>query len=230
MVTAQLVMGDHVKYDVRKDFTPIIEISKDTILFIAVNGSLSITNHKELVTAIRDGRVKSYATPGNGSPMNMVGEYYKKETGADIVQIPYRGNAPAIAALISGEVPMMVTSALPVLPYLQDGRVVVIGAASNNRSPFLPNVPTLAEQGLTKADFSGWFGIFGPANMNPKIVTELNKHINEVLKDQEVRERMLALAHTPAGGTPENMSKQLISLFNKFQSNIKRFNIDINAE
>jgi tripartite-type tricarboxylate transporter receptor subunit TctC len=162
--------------------------------------------------------------------MNIVGEYYKKETGADIVQIPYRGNAPAIAALISGEVPVMITSALPVLPYLQDGRVVVIGAASNNRSPFLPNVPTLAEQGLTKADFSGWFGIFGPAGMNNELVKMLNQHFNEILKDKEVREKILALAHTPAGGTPEQMYRLLNDLYKKFETNIKRFDIKVNAD
>jgi tripartite-type tricarboxylate transporter receptor subunit TctC len=230
IVTSQLIMGDRVKYDVRKDFTPIIEVSRDTVLFIAVNGSLGVTNHKELIAAIRDGRVKSYATPGSGSPMNMVGEYYKKETKADIVQIPYRGNAPAITALISGEVPMMITSALPVLPYLQDGRVVVIGAASNNRSPFLPNVPTLTEQGLAKADFSGWFGIFGPAGMNDELVKTLNRYLNEILKDKEVREKMLALAHTPAGGTSEQMSRLLSDLYKKFEKNIKKFDIKVNAD
>ena len=230
IVTSQLIMGDVVKYDVRKDFTPIIEVSKDTVLFIAVNGSLGIRNHQELLKAIQQGRVKSYATPGNGSPMNMVGEYYKKVTGADIVQIPYRGNAPAVTALLSGEVPVMITSALPVLPHLADNRIVVIAAASNNRSPFLPNVPTLEEQGLPKADFSGWFGMFGPRNMDPALVKELNQHFNEILKDNEVRERMLSLAHTPAGGTSAQMNRLLHDLYKKFDSNIKQFDIKVNAQ
>jgi tripartite-type tricarboxylate transporter receptor subunit TctC len=228
IVTSQLVMKNSVKYDVRKDFTPIIEVSRDTVLFIAVNGNLGITNHKELLAAIKEGKIKSYATPGHGSPMNIVGEYYKKEVGVDLIQVPYRGNAPAISALISGEVPMMITSALPVLPYLQNNQIKVIGAASNSRSPFLPNVPTLAEQGLTKADFSGWFGIFGPAGMDQRTVKELNRYFNEILQDSSVREKMLNLAHTPAGGTPEQMSKLLNDLYNKFSLNIKTFDIKIN--
>lgn len=230
IVTSQLIMGDVVKYDVRKDFTPIIEVSRDTVLFIAVNGKLGIQNHQDLLKAIQQGQIKSYATPGSGSPMNMVGEYYKKVIGVDIVQIPYRGNAPAIAALISGEVPVMITSALPVLPYLADGRVTVIGAASNSRSPFLPNVATLAEQGLPKADFNGWFGMFGPKGMDPALVRELNMHFNEILKDPTVRERMLSLAHTPGGGTPAQMNRLLHDLYKKFDNNIKQFDIKVNAQ
>lgn len=230
IVTSQLIMGDVVKYDVRKDFTPIIEVSRDTILFIAVNGKLGIRNHQDLLKAIQQGQIKSYATPGSGSPMNMVGEYYKKATGADIVQIPYRGNAPAVTALLSGEIPVMITSALPVLPHLADEKIIVIGAASNSRSPFLPNVATLAEQGLPKADFSGWFGIFGPKDMEPKLVKELNYHFNEILKDKEIKERMLSLAHTPAGGTSIQMNRLLHDLYKKFDSNIKQFDIKVNAQ
>jgi tripartite-type tricarboxylate transporter receptor subunit TctC len=230
IVTSQLIIGNNVKYDVRTDFTPIVEVSRDTVLFIAVKGSLGIRNHQDLLKSIQQGQIKSYATPGSGSPMNMVGEYYKKVTGVDIVQIPYRGNAPAIAALLSGEVPVMITSALPVLPYLADERIVVIAAASNNRSPFLPNVATLAEQGLPKADFSGWFGIFGPKDMDPKLVKELNYHFNEILKDKEIKDRMLSLAHTPGGGTPAQMNRLLQDLYKKFDTNIKQFDIKVNAQ
>lgn len=230
MVTSQLVMKNAVSYDVRKDFTPIIEISKNTVLYIAVNGSLGIKNHKDLQEKIKMGKIIAYATPGNGSPMNIVGEYYKNQTGLELSQVPYRGNAPAVIGLLSGDVPMMITSLLPIRDYISSKKIVVIGSASLERSYFLPEVPTLAEQGLEKADFSGWMAMFGPANMDSKLVNELNRHFNAILKDPEVVSRMLSLAHQPAGGTPENMSKLLIELFNRFESNIKRFNIKINAE
>jgi tripartite-type tricarboxylate transporter receptor subunit TctC len=88
----------------------------------------------------------------------------------------------------------------------------------------------LTEQGLAKADFSGWFGIFGPAGMNDELVKTLNRYLNEILKDKEVREKMLALAHTPAGGTSEQMSRLLSDLYKKFEKNIKKFDIKVNAD
>lgn len=230
IVTSQLTMKNSVPYDVRKDFTPIIEISKNTVLYIAVNGSLGIKNHKDLQKKIKSGEIKAYATPGSGSPMNIVGEYYKNQTGVNLSQVPYRGNAPAVVGLLSGDVPMIITSLLPIRDYINNKKIVVIGAASSERSYFLPDVPTLSEQGLEKADFSGWMAIFGPANMDPKIVNELNKHFNAILKDTDVISKMISLAHQPAGGTPEKMSKLLIELYDRFESNIERFNIKINAE
>jgi tripartite-type tricarboxylate transporter receptor subunit TctC len=230
IVTSQLVMKNSVTYDVRKDFTPIIEISKNTVLFIAVNSSLNAKNHKELLEKIKSGEVKAYATPGSGSPMNIVGEYYKNQIGMNLVQVPYRGNAPAVFGLLSGDVSMIITSLLPIRDHIENKKITVIGAASSQRSQFLPHVPTLHEQGLAKADFSGWMSIFGPANMDPKMINELNKHLNEILKDPEVIDKMLSLAHTPGGGTPEEMSKLVTDLYNRFESNIKKFNIKINAE
>lgn len=230
IVTSQLVMKNAVPYDVRKDFTPIVEISKNTVLFIVVNSAFNVKNHKDLLEKIKSGEIKSYATPGNGSPMNIVGEYYKNQTGADLVQVPYRGNAPAVVGLLSGDVPMMITSLLPIRDHIENKKITVIGAASSARSQFLPHVPTLAEQGLAKADFSGWMTIFGPANMDIKMTKELNRHFNEILKDAEVISKMLSLAHTPAGGTVEEAAKSVTDLYNRFDSNIKKFNIKVNAE
>jgi tripartite-type tricarboxylate transporter receptor subunit TctC len=181
-----------------------------------------------LLEAIRKGRIKTYATPGSGSPMNMVGEYYKKETGVDIIQVPYRGNAPAIIALLANEVEIMVTGLYPILPYLESGRVKIIGVASDKRSRLAPEVPTFNELGLSRADFSGWFALLGPKGMNKNQVQTLNKHLNEVLKDRDVISRINSMAYIISGGSPDDMSKSLEKLYYKFQNNIEKFEIKIN--
>lgn len=231
IVTTQLIISHAVKTNITTDFTPIVQITKDTVLVIAVNGNLGIRNHKDLTTAIQLRQVQFYGSPGNGSPMHMVGEYYKNATDSAIEQIAYKGNAPALMALLSGEVPMIVTSVLPVLPYIADGRIVVIGAASDSRSSFLPNVPTFAEQGLPKADFSGWMVLLGPKGMDQKVVAELNLHVNEILKDPEFKKRLSSLGQNPAGGTTAQQTSVLIQdLYDRFATNLEKFKIKIDAQ
>lgn len=230
IVTSKLLMGDKITYDLFKDFTPIIEVVSNTPLFIVVNSSTNIKSHKDLVDAIKQGRVRTYATPGSGSPMNMVGEYYKKEIGLDITQVPYRGNAPAITALLTNEVDIMITGLFPILPHLETKKVTIIAVASDKRSVFAPNVPTLFELGLSKADFSGWFALLGPAGMDSKTVDVINQLLNEILKDPEVIGRINNFAYTVGGGTSKDMERSLKHLYNKFDQNIKKFAIKVNVE
>lgn len=230
IVTSKLLMGDKITYDLFKDFTPIIEVVSNTPLFIVVNSSTNIKSHKDLVDAIKQGRVRTYATPGSGSPMNMVGEYYKKEIGLDITQVPYRGNAPAITALLTNEVDIMITGLFPILPHLETKKVTIIAVASDKRSVFAPNVPTLFELGLSKADFSGWFALLGPAGMDSKTVDVINQLLNEILQDPEVIGRINNFAYTVGGGTSKDMERSLKHLYNKFDQNIKKFAIKVNVE
>jgi len=230
IITSKFVLGDRISYDIFKDFTPIVKVIRETNLFIVVNSSTNVRTNKELIDAIKQGRIRSYATPGSGSPMNMVGEYYKKELGLDIVQVPYRGNFPAVTALLSNEVSMMITGLFPVISAIESKKVNVIAVASDKRSQFAPEIPTLSETGLTPADFSGWFALMGPAGMNSNIVNSLNYHINEILKDQEVRTKFSGLAYSTAGGSPKDMETAFRNLYNKFDNNIKKFKIIVNVE
>ena len=230
MVTSQLIMTHLVDYDVRKDFTPIVELTKDSILFISVRKSLGVTNHKELLEKIKSDEVKTYATPGNGSPMNILGEYYKHQTKSELKQIAYRGNPPAVRGFLSGEVDILIAGMPTIAPLLKDDRITVIGAPSNKRSQFLPDIPTFYEQGLSMADFSGWQAIFGPANMNPKVVKTLNKHFNEILQDKEVTTKLVGIYTIPAGGSSEDMKNSQNNLYNRYDTILKEFNITINVK
>ena len=230
LVTSQLVLSHLVKYDVRQDFTPIVELTKDSILFVSVRSSLNVKNHNELSTKIKSGEVKTYATPGNGSPMNIIGEYYKNQTNSTLKQIAYKGNPPAVRGFLVGEVDILIAGMPTIAPLLAKGEVTVIAAPSSKRSLFLPNVATFAEQGLDEADFSGWQAVFGPAGMDTKMVNALNKYFNEILSEPEIQTKLKKMYTIPAGGSPEDMSKSLLSLYDRFETIIKKNNIKINAQ
>lgn len=230
LVTSQLVLKHLVSYDVRKDFTPIVEVTKNSVLFLAVRPSLGVKDHKGLLEKIKAGEIKTYATPGNGSPMNMIGEYYKNQTGANLTQIAYKGNPPAVRGFLAGEVDILIGGALTMSPLLKDNKVVLIGGASQERSIFYPDVPTLAEQGLEPANFSGWMALFGPANMDPILVKTLNSYVNEVIKDPEVNKKLLDNYSIPAGGSSDDMKRSLLDLYDRFDTNLKKFDIKINVK
>lgn len=230
LVTSQLVLKNLVSYDVKKDFTPIVEVTKNSVLFLAVRPSLGVKDHKGLLEKIKSGEIKTYATPGNGSPMNMIGEYYKNQTGANLTQVAYKGNPPAVRGFLAGEVDILIGGALTMAPLLKDNKVVLIGGASAERSKFYPQIPTLAEQGLAPANFSGWMALFGPAKMDQKVVNALNNHVNAIIKSPEVSKKLLANYSIPAGGSPEDMRKSLNDLYQRFDYNLKNFNIKINVQ
>lgn len=227
-ITSAISNPLQIKYNVLTDFTPIIEVTTDTTMLLAVNSKFNITNVDELLNAIKNGKITNYSTPGKGSPMNMVGEYFKNVTNIEIDHIPYQGNAPAIRALLTGEAPFAISSGLSLLPYVKEGKVTVIGSATEKRSTFFPLVRTLHEQGLPEANFSGFFSLVGPKGMNSTIVYDLNKQINEILKDKEIIDLLTSLAHNPGGGSPADLKRKINSAYDQFSLILNRYKIKVN--
>ena len=206
--TAPLVLkpGTGAVYDPLTDFTPII-LAGTQSLFLVVNANAGITNMKDFVAAAKSGKVSSYASPGSGSPMHILGEMFNKAAGVKLQQIPYRGSGPAVIDLVSGQVPAFYTTLGPVAQYITNGRLINIGVADPKRSPLQPNVPTFAEGGVKGAEVGAWQGFMGPKGMPADIVRTLNGHFNEILKMPDVQARMNTLALIPTGGAPEELAK-----------------------
>ena len=226
MAIAPLVLkpGTGAVYDPLTDFTPII-LAGTQSLFVVANTSIGITNMKDLVASVKAGKVTSYASPGSGSPMHILGEMFNKSAGIKIAQVPYRGSGPAIVDLIGGHLPMMYTTLGPVAPHIASGKLINIGVADAQRSPLQPNVPTLAESGFKDAEVGAWQGFVGPKGMSPDIVKTLNTHFNEIIKMPDVVTRMTALALIPAGGDPSAISKVIASDYSRYGKIIKEAGI-----
>lgn len=166
-----------------KSFTPIGSVATLPLILVASNAS-GLTNLQDLIRAAqaKPGTL-SYASVGAGSMHNLTGEYLKSVLKLDILHVPYRGAALAAPDVIAGRVPLMFSGLASGAGWVRDKRVVAIGVTSPKRSAAMPNVPTLAEQGLPGFDSQGWVGLFGPAGMPPAIVAKLNAALRDALKD-----------------------------------------------
>lgn len=224
IATLVLKAGAGPTYDVLNDFTPIIQIGSQS-LFLVINTSTGITSVKDLVAAAKSGKVGTYASPGSGSPMHILGEMFNKSAGVKINQVPYRGSAPAVNDMLGGHVPFMYTTLGPVSQHVASGKMAVLAVADPQRSPLLPNVPTLSELGYKDADVGAWQALMGPKGMPDSVVKTLNTHMNEIIKMPDVLARMTAIATIPVGGDGAVLGRLNANDHNRYAKVIKEFNI-----
>ncbi|KQX86721.1 Bug family tripartite tricarboxylate transporter substrate binding protein [Variovorax sp. Root473] len=210
--------------DPAAELTSIVQLGGQS-LFVVATVSTGVSDVKQLVAKIKEGKVNSYASPGAGSPMHILGELFDRSAGVKVTQIPYRGSAPAVADLLGNQVPMMYSTLGPVAPYVKAGKLVVLGVADAKRSPFLPDVPTLAEQGYKGAEVGAWQALMGPKGMPAEVVQLLNRHVNEILKMPDVIARMDAIALAPVGGDPAQLARLVAGDYARYGKLVAEFGI-----
>lgn len=216
--------GVGAQYDVLNGFTPIL-LAGTSSLFAVATAQSGVKNMQELVAAAKGGKISTYASPGSGSPMHILGELFNKSAGVKINQVPYRGSGPAVNDMLGGHVPFMYTTLGPVAQHVAAGKLVILGVADARRSPLAPQIPTFAEAGFRDAEVGAWQGFMGPPGMSASIVGVLNGHLNEILKMPDVLQRLNALYLEPRGGDPAEIAKVNAADFNKYRKVIREFNI-----
>ena len=221
---AQLVLKttQGTGYDVLNGFTPIVQTGVQP-LFLASNQASGLKDVKSLVAQAKSGSL-SYASPGSGSPMHILGELFNKVAGTKLAHVPYKGVAPAVNDLIGGHVPTTFMTYGPLAPYV-GGKVNVLAVADNKRTSLAPSVPTLAELGYKDVEVSAWQGLFGPKGLSPEIVKLLNTHMNDILKMPDVVSKMHTFGALPAGGDPAHLGQVNANDYNRFSKLIKDLGI-----
>lgn len=222
---AQMVIktGAGSSYDVLGGFTPIVQTAIQP-LFIAASVAAGAKNLKELV-AMSKTKSLSYASPGSGSPMHILGEMFNKSAGVKLSHVPYRGVAPAVNDVLGGHVPVTFMTFGPVAPHIATGKVVLLAVADPKRTALAPNVPTLAELGYKDVEVGAWQGLFAPKGLPADIATTLNSHFNEILKMPDVVAKMATFGALPAGGEPSRLAKTNAGDYDRFGKIIKEFGI-----
>jgi tripartite-type tricarboxylate transporter receptor subunit TctC len=174
---------------------------------LAVHQSVPATNLRELVAYAKahPGQL-SYGSGGNGSAAHIATEYLKLQTGTSMLHIPYRGTAPAVTDLLSGQIQVLFTGVPAVLPQLRSGKIRALAVSSPKRIAVLPDVPTVAESGVAGTrDFEAdqWYGLVAPAGTPADIVATLNQHVNKALTSEGVRARLAAEGAEATPATPQ---------------------------
>ncbi|MBI4190471.1 MAG: tripartite tricarboxylate transporter substrate binding protein [Betaproteobacteria bacterium] len=214
-------LSTNLPFDPVKSYAPITRfVLLNNVL--VVHPSLPVKNVNALIAlAKRKPGQLNYASAGNGTTFHLAGEMFKSMAKIDILHVPYKGGAPAQVDLIAGQVQVMFDSLSTALTPIRSGRVKVLAVTTKQRSPVLPDIPTVAESGLPDFEVSGWFGVVAPANTPRDIVTRLNAEIVRALGAPEVRERLLGLGHVIAGNSPGEFAAFISSELAKYSKVIK---------
>lgn len=196
-MVVQAVLKNPPPYDPVKSFTPIAK-AVDAYAFVGVSGDLPAKSVGELVALAKQSPGQlNFSSAGIGSYGHFLGEYFKLLTGTDIVHVPGKGSAAAVMEMKAGRIQVMFDPL--VLPQAADGRIRVLAVVGKARLPNLPQIPTMKEAGGPDIGLTGWFGLFGPANLPQEVVTRLEAATEKVLADPDTRKKLQDL------GIPVNL-------------------------
>ena len=212
-----------VSYDPVKSFAPVIQVGHLPNILV-VNPSVPAKNVKELVAYAKANPGKlSYASSGNGASSHLAGVLFNASAGVELQHIPYKGTGPALNDLLGGQVSMSFTDVLTALPYVKAGRLRALGVTTAERSQALPDVPTVAEQGVPGYDVSVFFGIVAPAGTPPERVAKLNQAFIEVLDTPKVKQLFASQGLEPAPAhTPQQLGKFIQVQMGKWAGVVKQ--------
>jgi len=189
-------------YDSERDLMPVAIVGKNPLVFV-VNPGVRANTLGEFVALAKESPGKlNYATPGAASQTHLVAELFSQRAGITMQQVPYRGGAPAIQAMVSGETQFSVLSPLVSLPQIQAGRLKALAVGGPARHPQLPNVPTLAEAGFPDFEAIQWIGLLTTAGTPAETVGRLNAEVNRALENPDLIEKLAQQGMSPGGGTP----------------------------
>lgn len=196
-----------VPYDALKDFAPVTLAASQPYI-VGVHPALPAKSLKDLIALAKSkpGQL-NYASGGNGTVPHLAGEQLKILTRIDMVHVPYKGGGPALLALISGEVAMLLSSLSSTLPQVKAGKIRALAVSSAKRSAAVPDLPTVAESGVPDFEVLSWYGLLAPAKTPKIIVDKMYAEVINSLQTPEIKERLANDGNDPVGSTPEEFTR-----------------------
>jgi tripartite-type tricarboxylate transporter receptor subunit TctC len=204
-------LHDKLPYDPIRDFAPVALLAQAPLVLV-VHPSVPAGSFPEFVAYARanPGRL-NFASNGNGSSSQLAAVMFDSMAGVDMVHVPYKGLSPALADLLSGQVQLMFSSVVAILPHIKAGKLRGLAVTGARRLASMPELPTIAESGFPGYEASSWYGILAPAGTPREIVAKLNAELSKALEQPEVRSSLLAEGAEPAGGSPERFAAHIRS-------------------
>jgi tripartite-type tricarboxylate transporter receptor subunit TctC len=199
----------NLQYDALRDLAPVSVLAESPNVLVA-NQEVPAKDLRELIALARaKPGALNYSTAGAGTSQHLAGELFKLRTKTDIVHIPYKGTAPALAGVMSGEVQFSFANVPAILAHVRSGRLRALAVAGARRSAQLPEVPTMKDAGIEGVEVPVWYGLLAPAGTPREIVAALANATMKAARSPELRPRLLEQGAEPIGSTPEEFAKLL---------------------
>ena len=203
-------------FDVIRDFAPVTNVALGTGYLMVINPSVPAKNVKELIALAKKTPLR-YSTAGVGNGQHLAGALFAEKAGVEMLHVPYKGGGPAVNAVLGGEVQIHYPAGSVGVPHVKAGKLRAIGFTGAKRLSSLPEVPTVAEAGLSGyVSDAGWHAVFAPAKTPPAILTRVQTAISKALEVPQVRDHFLNGGYEPQGKSPEEWTKL-------FQADLKRY-------
>lgn len=213
-------------FDTVNDFVPITKLN-DATLILAAHSSVPANTLKELVQLSREKGELGFGSSGAATTTHLAGELLALRSGARLRHIPYKGGGQAVSDVAGGQIPLIYTVLPTIAGFLKDGKLKAIAVSSAQRSPVLPDVPTMAESGLPGFEVSSWYGLFAPARTPKPVVDRIQREVAAVLASPEIRERYIKGGFQPVGNKPEEFAQQVRDELARWNRVVKDANLRI---
>jgi len=212
-------------YDAVKDFAPVVLIGRYPLVLLA-NPALPAQNVPALIALAKSSPGKlNFGTYGQGSANHLPVELFKAMTGVEIVHVPYKGAAPALAGLMAGEVQIMFDGLGSSTQFIRSGKVKLLGTGGSKRSPSAPEAATISEAGVAGFEAGSFFGLFAPAGTPPATIAVLNGAMHKALAAPQLRARFASFDYEVAGGPPEDLGRVVVAEVAKWRKLIQDRNL-----
>jgi tripartite-type tricarboxylate transporter receptor subunit TctC len=189
-------------FNIERDFVPITMLAKAPNVLVASPGIKTTTVKALVALATAQPGSLAYASPGIGSGLHLAGELFKQQANIDLLHVPYKGTGPALNDVLGGTVPLMFSNLPATLAHIKSGKLVALGITDKVRSSVAPDIPTIAEQGVTGVVVTSWYGLLAPAGTPPEVAEQLAKDVASILNQPNVRDQLAAQGLTDATQKP----------------------------
>ena len=219
--------GKPLPYDMQRDLAPVSIVFTQPLILV-LHPAVPLATLKELIAFAKahPGRLK-YGSSGIGTSVHLTTELFRSAVGIELTHVPYKGVAPALTDLLGGQIDLMFPGITPVVAHIKSGRLRAIGLTSRQRSPALPEVPTLNELGVANYESIGWYGMLVPAGTPKNIVLRLHRELVAALKLPDLREKLVSQGGDPVSSTPEQFAAFIASELAKWTSVMRTSGIQV---
>ncbi|MBI3044529.1 MAG: tripartite tricarboxylate transporter substrate binding protein [Betaproteobacteria bacterium] len=218
-IAPNVTLFQPLRFDLLRDLAPVSQLAKQSNVLV-INPMVPAKTVGELIQLAK-AKPRGFTIGSGGGAAHLATELFRSMSGAKVEIAHYKGGGQALAALMSGDVQMLISTMSDALPHINSGRIKALGVTASERSPIAPDLPTLSEAGLTGYEYSTWYGVFCPAGVPRSIITQLNRDIAHALATPGVRKRFAATGVTAAPSTPDEFGRYVRAQVQKWRKVIE---------